>query len=122
MHYTDLYEKTPNAIHTRIYKYKESTPIFSYYILKSIMMFYVNDYIEWCAIHNHWSLDFNKNPKTNNLIEYCRFIREHYKNAVFLHNIELIEKQVFKKKSNSNHHVSNDDITETLRMTVFEIQ
>jgi hypothetical protein len=120
MTYTDLYEKTPNAIHARMYKYKESTPIFSYFILKSIMMFYVDDYVEWCAGHNHWSLNFDKKQKSNNLIEYCGFIREHYNNVDFLYNIDTIEKRVFKNKSTSKR-VSND-IMQTLRMTVFEIQ
>jgi hypothetical protein len=120
MTYRDLYEKTPTAVHARMYKYKESTPIFSYYILKSIMMFYVDEYIEWCAVHNHWSLNFDKGEKPNNLKEYCRFVREHYKNDAFLHNIDTIEKRVFTNNSTSKR-VSND-IMQTLRMTVFEIQ
>jgi len=36
MKYTDLYENTPSAAHARIHKYKETTPVFSYYILISV--------------------------------------------------------------------------------------
>jgi hypothetical protein len=111
--YTDLYENTPSAAHARIHKYKESTPVFSYYILKSIMMFFIDKYIDWCANHNQYSINFNKNP--NNLIKYCEFIREHYKNTSYLDAIKSIEKCVLNKKNPKT-------IMETLRMTVYEIQ
>ena len=111
--YTDLYEKTPTATYARIHKYKESTPVFSYYILKSIMMFFIDEYIDWCATHNQNSINFNKNP--NNLIKYCEFIREHYKNSSYIDAIKSIEKIVLNKKHPKN-------IMETLRMTVYELQ
>lgn len=111
--YTDLYENTPSAANARIHKYKETTPVFSYYILKSIMMFFIDDYIDWCATHNHSSINFNKN--TNNLIKYCEFIREHYINPSYINAIRSIEKNVLNKKISK-------PIMETLRMTVYEIQ
>ena len=111
--YTDLYENNPSANHARIHKYKETTPVFSYYILKSIMMFFIDDYIDWCANNNQISINFNKNP--NNLIKYCEFIREHYKNPSYLDAIKSIEKIVLNKKHPKK-------IMETLRMTVYEIQ
>lgn len=111
--YTDLYENTPSAAHARIHKYKETTPVFSYYILKSIMMFFIDDYIDWCASNNQMSINFNKNP--NNLIKYCQFIREHYKNPSYIESIKSIEKNVLNKKHPKN-------IMETLRMTVYELQ
>jgi hypothetical protein len=111
--YTDLYENTPSAAHARIHKYKETTPVFSYYILKSIMMFFIDDYIDWCATHNQTSINFNKNP--NNLIKYCDFIREHYNNPSYIEAIKSIEKNVLNKKHPKN-------IMETLRMTVYELQ
>jgi hypothetical protein len=113
MKYSDLYENTPTAIYARIHKYKESTPVFSYYILKSIMMFFIDEYIDWCATHNQMSINFNKNP--NNLIKYCQFIREHYKNDSYLYVIKSIENNVLNKKITKS-------IMETLRMTVYELQ
>lgn len=113
MTYTDLYENTPSAAHTRIHKYKETTPVFSYYILKSIMMFFIDEYIDWCATHNQSSINFNKDP--DNLIKYCGFIREHYKNDSYIDAIKSLEKNVLNKKNPKT-------IMETLRMTVYEIQ
>ena len=111
--YSDLYENTPSAAHARIHKYKETTPVFSYYILKSIMMFFIDEYIDWCATHNQSSINFNKTP--NNLIKYCEFIREHYKNTSYLDEKKSMEKTVLNKKNPKS-------IMETLRMTVYEIQ
>jgi len=113
MKYTDLYENTPNAANARIHKYKETTPVFSYYILKSIMMFFIDKYIDWCATNNETSINFNKNPK--NLIKYCEFIREHYKKPSYLDAIKSMEKTVLNKKNPKT-------IMETLRMTVYEMQ
>jgi len=113
MKYTDLYENTPSATHARMHKYKETTPVFSYYILKSIMMFFIHEYIDWCATHNQLSINFNKNP--NNLIKYCEFIREHYKNDSYLNALTSIENNILNKKISK-------PIMETLRMTVYEIQ
>ena len=113
MTYSDLYENTPSAAHTRIHKYKETTPVFSYYILKSMMMYFIDEYIDWCATHNQSSINFNKNP--DNLIKYCGFIREHYKNPSYIESIKSIEKNVLDKKHPKI-------IMETLRMTVYEIQ
>jgi hypothetical protein len=111
--YSDLYENTPSAAHARIHKYKESTPVFSYYILKSIMMFFIDEYIDWCATHNQSSINFNKNP--NNLIKYCEFIREHYKNPFYIDAIKSIEKNVLNNKLPKS-------IMDTLRMTAYEMQ
>jgi len=120
MTYEDLYENSKSAIHARMYKYKENTPVFSYYILKSIMMFFIDEYIEWCAIHNHWSLNFDKTERKNNLIEYCKFIGEHYNNDIFLYNVRSIEK-LFSLNRTKNILILNE-MNKTLRMTVFELQ
>jgi len=113
MKYTDLYENTSSANNARIHKYKETTPVFSYYILKSIMMFFIDDYIDWCATNNERSINFNKNPE--NLIKYCEFIREHYKKPSYLDAIKSMEKNVLNKQNPKT-------IMETLRMTVYEMQ
>ncbi len=46
--YDDLFSKEDVAIQKRTTRYKEKTSVFSYYILKSILMFYVDDFLSWC--------------------------------------------------------------------------
>lgn len=84
------------------------------------MMFFIDEYIEWCAIHNHWSLNFDKTERKNNLIEYCKFIGEHYNNDIFLYNVRSIEK-LFSLNRTKNILILNE-MNKTLRMTVFELQ
>lgn len=118
LEYEDLFNNTSSAQHGRMHKYKESTPVFAYYILKSIMMFYVSDYIHWCAIQNGGSLQFAHFEK--NLTEYCGFIREHYKLNEYIKSIKIVERALLQNK-NSNISESDREILTTLRMSLFEI-
>lgn len=111
MTYTDLYEETQEAKDARLYKYKEQTPIFSYFIIKCILMFFVDEFIHWTAIHNGNSLLFQKVPA--HLNEYCSFIREHYKDDKLLKSFSDMEKIVKKMRGGI--------ILKTLRMTAHEI-
>jgi len=119
LEYEDLYGTTPAAEHARMHKYKESTPVFAYYVLKSIMMFYVSDYIHWCAIQNGGSLQFAHFDK--NLTEYCSFIREHYKRDEYLKSIKIVEKALAHCKHSSEMDEHTREVLTTLRMSVHEI-
>lgn len=88
--------------------YKEETQILSYYILKSIYMFYHNDFIEWCLLHNGSTLNFKKTDE--NIEKYAEFIKTHYRKEEFLAAIQDIQRFPIKKP-----------ILNTLRMTVFEL-
>jgi hypothetical protein len=85
--------------------YKEETQILSYYVLKSIFIFYHNDFIDWCLLHNGSTLNFKKTDE--NIEKYAVFVKDHYHNQDFLDAIQRIPI----KKTLSN----------TLRMTVFEL-
>ena len=110
MDYQDLYEKSKDSIQKRAYKYKENTNVLSYYILKSILMFYLNDFMDWCYQNSQGSLQFNKNV----VDKYCDFIKEHYKRNDFLIIVDSIEKWI-------DENEKGDTIWRTLRMTVAEI-
>lgn len=100
MQYSDLLIKDNNNVYT------ENTNAFSYYIIKSINMFNMNEFISWCSKNNRNVIDFKKS--NNNIMEYCRFIKKHYKNPNFIRAIEYIENR------------PNNPV-DTLRMTAFEI-
>ena len=93
-------------------KYKESTNVLSYYIIKSIMMYYINEYIEWISLHNNGSLSF---VKTNdNILNYCGFVREHYKLSEYVKTIGYFEKWFLRNKKINTLEAN------TMRMTALE--
>jgi hypothetical protein len=111
LEYKHLYENTEKAKKSRDIKYKETTNVFSYYILKSILFFKLNDFIEWCVIHNKSSLNFNKTDE--NILNFCNLIREHYTDIDYLTSIDKIQNW-FNQNNKCNYECK------TLRMTLFE--
>jgi hypothetical protein len=106
--YRDILQKS-NKIH-----YKEKTSVFSYYILKSIVMFYYNDFIEWCYIHNNKSLEFTKTQ--NNINQFFEFIKTRYNSDDFINSISIFENWFSNQNQNENHTF----ILNTLRMSISE--
>ena len=53
LNYTDLFTSKG------IQRYKENTNVFSYHILKTILIFNINDFLLWCKRHNLSLLQFN---------------------------------------------------------------
>jgi len=81
--YENLYKNTSKDHVMRTQRYKENTQVFSYYILKSITMFFVNDFLEWCGENNtKKSIVFTTNSRT--IGSYCDFFREHYTNPIYV--------------------------------------
>jgi hypothetical protein len=111
LEYKDLYENSEKSKKSRDIKYKETANVFSYYILKSILFFKLNNFIEWCVIHNKSSLNFNKTNE--NILQFCNLIREHYTDIEYLNSIDKIQKW-FKENNKCNYECK------TLRMTLFE--
>jgi hypothetical protein len=100
-------------------RYKEESNILSYYILKSIAMTNVNEYVEWCIKNNvgengQGSLNFLKT--SDNIFRYSEFFREHYQSPACLNEIKKME-DWFSKQMPNNMTLEN----QTMRMTVFEM-
>lgn len=116
--YKNLYENDLYSKQLRTRRYKEETQILSYYIIKSIYMFFVNDFIEWCVENNDEngvvSLNFNKTGET--IDSYIDFIKEHYLNSSYTGSLLLFENW-FEKIDNTS--ISNE-LYNTLRMSVNE--
>ena len=120
--YVDLYERTQKSHTNRLAKYKEETHVLSYYIIKSIFMFFVNDYVEWTATHNSNSLNFNKTHHLlhKNLMDYCGLLRKQYKRTEYTHILQMMDEWI---TSIANHgNIEHHGILSTLRMTVNEMQ
>lgn len=111
MSYQELYDNSVESHKKRIL-YKEKTQALTYYIIKSVLLFHLNDFIKWSMITNNRSLTFKKN---NTAIKtYCKLIESIYREPVFIENIVKME----------NFYLSNySDIKmeyKTMRMTVYE--
>lgn len=111
--YTELINST-----TTVSAYKEKTHTLSYYIVKSIFMFHLDDYMKECIKLNGYSLDFNKKNNTHikNMNTYCNIIRQMYKNEDFIESLDSICKLSKNKKMFSKY------MRETLRMSVHELK
>lgn len=100
--------------HSEKMQYKEKTSMFSYYILKSIVMFYCNDFIEWCYVHNNKSLEFVKTQ--NNINQFFEFIKSKYNSDEYMNSISVFENWFQNKNQKENNKKSF--ILNTLRMSI----
>ena len=108
--YRDLCENRGNNV-----RYTEPTPVFSYYIVKSVLFFHINDFLDWCYTHNlirptdsanslkssgfprnngtsKHILYFTKKPAT--IREYGRLIGRLYKSDTFIQKMDQMRKHV----------------------------
>ena len=100
--YRSLFEKTSEADQLRK-KYKEDTEIFCYFILKTLLMYNCNDFIEW--LHDH------QKPVKNKVGKFIKdLIIPRYNEIQFINAIESVQ-------MNIDQH---SFIGSTLRMTALE--
>lgn len=113
LEYEDLYK---NNDARELARYKEKTQVLSYYILKSLLFFHCDDFIEWCIKNNtDETLDFKKNQVT--IQSYCQLVKARHNNYEFVRGIDLM----MKKFSTMTADELNAPISRTLRMTAYEL-
>jgi hypothetical protein len=118
--YEHLYEKGDKCNFIRDNKYKEKTQVLSYYILKSILFFFLDDFITWCIKHNREeTLDFNKDSALleSTLDSYCRLIKDRYDSYDYIKCLRYLKQ----KFSSMTSEELQSTMLRTLRMTVYEI-
>jgi hypothetical protein len=115
--YKNMYENT-NENNELCKKYSEKSPIFAYYVLKPILLFHINDFIDWINKNNKGSLSFTKTVE--NINNYCMFFENFHKTPEYIDVIQIVEKEFHKiQKSKTKEDLRTE--METLRMTVFEM-
>tara|TARA_B000000475_G_scaffold267068_1_gene257673 strand:- start:476 stop:1615 length:1140 start_codon:yes stop_codon:yes gene_type:complete len=92
--------------------FEEKTNVFSYYILKSILLYHYDDFMTLCYENNQPSnpIFFYKSPA--NLNDLFHFILNNYNNDEFVDDYMKMS-ELFKK-------VRNNTLLHTMRMTLFE--
>ena len=115
--YAELYERTDKAYIIRKSRYKENTPVLSYYIIKSFLMYNVNDFLEWCVSNNGISIRFHDSDINRNLEKYFLLIKQNYSDKTFIDCIDQLCDWFIKQEKTKR---SIDIEFKTLRMSLFE--
>ena len=94
LQYKNLYENNNVSNMLRTTMYAEDTNVLSYYVIKTILLENLDDFLYWCKENNYSLMDFKKTQ--SNLQKYCDFIEKHYKKKGLLEDVETME--IFLKK------------------------
>lgn len=118
--YNDLYLNKYESKIARNNLYKEHTNVLAYYIIKLILLFNFDKFLEWCNTNNITLFHFTKT--ISNQIKFCKFIENYYKSKKFLDKIKSIQSCYKYLKDNKNKMSKSDEyILNTLRMVVCEL-
>lgn len=123
-------------------KYTEETQVFAYYIVKPILLFHLNEFVEWCNKHNgdNTMLLFKKTE--SNIREYGNLIERLYMLPAFVKIVETEQTKysLLSSKLTASARTlarrrnvgvqglsvdglpSKDNALDTLRMSLFEMQ
>lgn len=118
LNYNDLYFNSKSFKNGRENLYKENTHVFSYFILKTILLNNYQGFLNWCQSHNTSILNFEKTEK--NQMQFCDFLKKNYKTQNILSKIERASKilsTIKTKKGNGN----NKFVLSNMRMTICEL-
>ena len=111
LNYVELYEKTKESERLRENNYKESTAVFCYYIVKTILLYNCNEFIEWVERHCNGGIKFDQQKVEN-------FIREliipTYNQIKLVKTIDKVQTNHFDKP------VTDIFLKNTLRMSAIE--
>ena len=105
LQYVDLFKENNN--------YNEGTNMFAYYLIKTLFIYYINKYIEWCYKNNYNYFNFNREK----LHLFYNFIKKIYNDKSFIQKLDnnRLYLHSLEKKTNYPFIIMN------LRMTSIEI-
>ena len=114
MKFDDLFKQTKLA-NVRRNNYKENTSVVSYYLLKMVLMYNAKEFIRWTSKNNDKSINFKQKSDPKKEMRLVNFIKKRINSLPML---GLLGKS--NKYFNENHNKKNV-ITQSLRMTVYEV-
>lgn len=103
-----IHPDTPES-QAKLQKYQERTNVLCYYVLKSVFLYYLDSFLQWCWIHNRGSLNFGKTRA--NLKSFYALIYRLYRKEAYVREHIYMEEHVQRKKEGFAY--------ETLRMTIY---
>jgi hypothetical protein len=100
-------------------RYNEKSNVFSYYILKSALLYHTGDFIDWCIAHNGGSdggpLPFVFLKTGQNIQDFCGLLIGVCCQTGYLSYVSEIEGKLLYHERSGKHR----DVLDTLRMTVY---
>lgn len=123
LRYSYLYLTNTKAL-TSMENYKENTPILSYYFIKTIFLYHINEFLEWCYKENNESIRFSTLPNYyiniyQKIDNFATFLEKHYNSKSFVKAID--EKEKHFKKEKTNIRLNDIFYFKTLRMTYYDL-
>jgi hypothetical protein len=118
LNYTDLFTNRGKKL------YKEKTNVFSYHILKTILLFNIDDFLAWCKQYNLSILQFNN--KKFALDGFFTFIKTNYLKPQFINKL-LITENYLKTIRDSSRDSPGDrgtisrELLNTFRMSIVDM-
>jgi hypothetical protein len=108
--YNDFVRPMNPDSQSRLRKYREGTNVFCYYVLKSLLLYHLDDFLLWCREHNHGSLNFKKTPE--NLQDFYDLVRRLCMSEFYIQEHEYMETKYREQPQDSVEFG-------TLRMTIY---
>lgn len=119
LQYTDILHKkgsskSPNT------NYRDKTHVLSYYIIKTLLMYHLNEFLEECIRINGYSINFNKDDSgmEENMHKYCNMIRILHDKPGFIREINNMTSFV----TSSSYKNLPVQIQRSLRMALYELK
>jgi hypothetical protein len=124
MNYEDFYKEEEKGVGIFGFKfdggkrkqYREKTSVFSYYFLKTILLFHCNGFLEWSLENSGETVEF-KSPETNVRKFSDTLILAKYRDPAFVAVLTQMKTKFFTRKVSKNNML----IYNTMRMTANEI-
>ena len=107
--YADFIHPDAPASQTKLRQYREHTNVLCYYVLKYVLLYHLDHFLQWCWVHNDGSLRFVKTP--GNLKSFYAMIRHLYRSRMYVKEHLHMETHV--------KHGEHGFEQRTLRMTIY---
>jgi len=118
LRYENLFKADGISTSFRKILYKEDTNVLAYYVIKTILLFYNDEFLKWCLINNNKILKFDKMPQ--NLNNFYNFVKEHYNTTFFISSVEKMDLFFKSKRGDFYHKNVKGSILTTARMSICE--
>jgi hypothetical protein len=109
--YLDVFNQNKMVLN----QYNENSNCFAYYVLKTITLYNINEFLLWCNENNNKILCFNKIDSKKTIRNFIEFIiaDTHYKNEAMMKAINHVMLK---------HKIHKDSfMAKTLRMSIYEL-
>ena len=75
---------------TQNHGYKENTSIFAYFLLKTMLLYNISAFIEWCGEHNANLICFE--PTSENTTSFCQLFQRIHRNPRFMASLDELKR------------------------------